>query len=85
MVQTRGMRQANKFCGCIKKVRRSVTLRKGSRKGDAAKEGAAIAICTKSVLQTKGLTLRKFKCGKKGVRAMLRTQRIRGRRTQRTV
>lgn len=68
------MRQANKFCGCIKKVRRSVTLRKGTGSGPAARESAAIAICTKSVLQTKGRTLRKFKCGKRGRRATLRTQ-----------
>lgn len=76
------MRQANKFCGCIKKVRRSVTLRKGATKGvpvAQAKESAAIAICTKSVLQTKGRTLRKFKCGKKGGRAKLLTQRLRRR------
>ena len=49
--------RANKFCGCIKKVRRSVTLRSGT-----SKESAAIAICTKSVLQTRGKTLRKFSC-----------------------
>lgn len=75
------MRQANKFCGCIKKVRRSVTLRKGAGKGvpvAQAKESAAIAICTKSVLQTKGRTLRKFKCGgKSGRGAKLLTQRLR--------
>ena len=44
------------FCSCIKKVRRSIKPRSGT------KEGVAIAICTKSVLQTKGKTLRKFKC-----------------------
>jgi hypothetical protein len=74
------MRQANKFCGCIKAVRRSVTLRKGSGKGMSparARESAAIAICTKSVLQTKGRTLRSVKCGKKGQRAKLQTQRLR--------
>ena len=40
----------NKFCRCIKGVRRKT------------KEGIAIAICTKSVLQTRGKTLKKFKC-----------------------
>jgi hypothetical protein len=56
-----------KFCGCIKKVRKTVTLRKGSKKGPIGKEQAAIGICVKSVLQTRGKTLRKFKCtGKKG-------------------
>lgn len=55
------MRPASKkttkdFCRCIKKVRATVKARSGS------KEKAAIAICTKSVLQTKGKTLRKFKC-----------------------
>ena len=55
------MRKANKnltkhFCKCIKKVRTKIKPTKGT------KEQAAIAICTKSVLQTKGKTLRKFKC-----------------------
>ena len=44
------------FCRCIKKVRKSIKARFGT------KEQAAIAICTKSVIQTKGKTLRKFKC-----------------------
>jgi hypothetical protein len=51
-----------KFCGCIKAVRKTVKLRSG--KGSAGKESAAIAICTKSVLQTKGKTLRKVACDK---------------------
>ena len=59
---TRSRRQANKFCGCIKQVRKTVKLRSG--KGPAARESAAIAICTKSVLQTRGKTLRKFSCKK---------------------
>ena len=45
-----------KFCDCIKKVRRYIKPTKGT------KESAAIGICVKSVLQTKGKTLRKFKC-----------------------
>ena len=46
------------FCGCIKKVRSYIKPIKGT------KESASIAICTKSVLQTKGKTLRKFSCRK---------------------
>lgn len=46
----------NKFCSCIKKV-------KQSRKNK--KELPAIAICVKSVLQTKGKTLKQFRCGGK--------------------
>ena len=48
---------AKKFCKCVKSVRRTVKRRSGS-----SAESAAIAICTKSVLQTRGKTLRKFKC-----------------------
>jgi hypothetical protein len=46
--------QGKRFCSCIKKVRKSFK-----------KESPAIAICVKSVLQTKGKTLRRFTCGKK--------------------
>lgn len=53
------------FCRCIKAVRKTVKLRKGQKKSPAAKEAAAIAICTKSVLQTRGKTLKKFSCKKK--------------------
>lgn len=51
----------NDFCKCIKSVSKKIKPR------DGTKESAGIAICTKSVLQTKGKTLRKFKCrnGKK--------------------
>lgn len=45
---------ANKFCRCIKKVRKTVKANN--------KESAAIGICVKSVIQTRGKTLRKFKC-----------------------
>jgi hypothetical protein len=51
------MKQVNKFCGCIKAVKRTVKAR-----GTKGKEQAAIAICVKSVLQSKGRTLKKFKC-----------------------
>ena len=50
-----------KFCECIQKVK--------SRK---INESGAIAICTKSVLQTKGKTLKKFRCRDK----KLFTQRL---------
>lgn len=53
--------KAKKFCRCIKQVRRSVKLRAGQR-GSQAREGAAIAICTKSILQTRGRTLKKIRC-----------------------
>lgn len=54
--------QAERFCSCVKQVRKTVKLRKGSGRGAAAKEGAAIAICTKSLLQRKGRTLRRVRC-----------------------
>ena len=66
------------FCRCIKKVRRSVTPRPGSNK-----ESAAIGICVKSVLQTRGRTLRKFSCrgtrrrGRKG-KPFLQTKKLVG-------
>jgi hypothetical protein len=65
-------KQVDRFCKCIKSVRRSVKLRPGQR-GEAARESAAIAICVKSVLQTRGRTLRSFKC-KNG---KLKTQKLR--------
>ena len=54
------------FCRCIKAVAPKFG---GMEKG----EGAAIAICVKSILQTKGKTLKKFRC-KEG--ASLSTQRL---------
>lgn len=60
------------FCRCIKSVRKTVKLRPGQKKTKANKEAAAIAICTKSVLQTRGKTLKRFRCGKK---PMLQTQK----------
>ena len=61
---------ARHFCHCIKKVRNTVKVR-GKSQSSKAREQAAIAICTKSVLQTRKRTLRKFKCGK---RPLLETQ-----------
>jgi hypothetical protein len=62
---------AQKFCGCIKNVRKTVKLRKGQSKTPRAKESAAIGICTKSVLQTRKRTLKRFSCKKKPI---LKTQ-----------
>ena len=58
------MKLADRFCGCIKAVRKTVKVRPGNTKGTNGKEQAAIAICVKSVLQSKGRTLKKFKCRK---------------------
>ena len=57
------MKQSLRFCKCINSVKKTLKLRKGQR-GDDAREKAAIAICVKSVLQTKGRTLKKFSCRK---------------------
>jgi hypothetical protein len=56
------MKQADRFCKCIKSVKKTVKLRSG--RGEAAREKAAIAICVKSVLQSRGRTLKKFSCRK---------------------
>jgi hypothetical protein len=55
-----GARTAKKLCTCIKSVRKTIKARPG-----ISKEKGAIAICVKSVVQTKRRTLKKFKCGKK--------------------
>ena len=53
------MRLAQKFCRCIKGVSKTLKVKKAQR------EGVAIAICTKTMLQVKRKrTLRKFKCGR---------------------
>lgn len=62
---------AKKFCRCIKSVRKTIKVR-GKQKTPTAKESAAIGVCTKSVLQTKGKTLKRFSCKK---RPMLKTQK----------
>jgi hypothetical protein len=58
-------KMAKKFCRCVKQVRKTVRAR--------AKESAAIGICTKSVLQRKGRTLKRFKCTP---RPSLQTQKL---------
>jgi hypothetical protein len=62
---------AKKFCRCIKQVRKTVRVR-GSKQTAKAKESAAIGICTRSVLQKRGRTLKRFKCTPQ---AKLETQR----------
>lgn len=52
-------RLSSKFNKCVKSVRRTVRARKGS-----TKESAAIAICTKSVLQKRGRTIKKYRKGR---------------------
>jgi hypothetical protein len=68
------MKQDDRFCRCIKAVKKTVKLRAGSMRGEAAREKAAIAICVKSVLQSRGRTLKKFKCRGKG--KYLKTQSL---------
>lgn len=51
----RTTRLSSKFNRCVKSVKRTVRARKGSNK-----ESAAIAICTKSVLQTRGRTMKSY-------------------------
>jgi hypothetical protein len=51
----RNLNQTQRFCKCIKKVRKTIKNEKGP-----------IAICVKSVLQTRGRTLKRFTCGRKG-------------------
>lgn len=53
------------FCHCIKQVRKTVKLRPKQPRTKSSKEKAAIAICVKSVLQSKGKTLKRFTCKKK--------------------
>ncbi len=62
---TRKNKLAADFCRCIKKVRKTIKVRPGIKNTSAAREAAAIGVCVKSVLQTKGKTLKRFKCGKK--------------------
>ncbi len=66
------MKQAANFCKCIKAVKKTLKLRPG-----LGREQAAIAICVKTMLQRKGRTLKRFNC-KKG--AHLTTQSLRRRR-----
>lgn len=55
-----------RFCNCIKSVRSYIKPIKGN------KESAAIAVCVKRILQSKGRTLKKFSCRK----GKLQTQKM---------
>jgi hypothetical protein len=61
---------SKKLCQCIKNVRKTVKIRKGSTMTSSR---AAIGICVKSVLQTRGRTLKRFSCDAK---QSLRTQKL---------
>ena len=54
--------RGKELCRCIKKVRKTIKLRRGQNKSVKSKEKAAIGICVKSVIQTRGKTLKRFKC-----------------------
>jgi hypothetical protein len=54
-----GSSVSSKFDHCVKTVRKTVKARKGSNK-----ESAAIGICTKSVLQTRGRTMKRYRKGR---------------------
>jgi hypothetical protein len=58
--------QTARFNRCVKTVKKSIVPRP-----DSNKESAAIAICTKTVLQTRGRTLKKYRKGH------IRTQKLR--------
>lgn len=66
--------EKDKFCRCIKSVRKTLKARKGKGSLSRRTEQGAIAVCVKSVLQTRGRTMKKFRCGKKGY---LKTQKLR--------
>jgi hypothetical protein len=53
------------LCSCIKKVRKTVKVRRGTNKSFKGKERAAIGICVKSVLHSRGKTIKRFKCNPK--------------------
>jgi len=65
MKESESQSQTDRFCRCIKKVRKTIKARTGT------KESAAIGVCVKSVLQRKlkptGRTLKRFSCKKKKV------------------
>lgn len=55
-----------KLCNCIKSVRTRISVRSKSKPTRRNKESAAIGVCVKSVLQSRGKTIKKFNCGAKG-------------------
>jgi hypothetical protein len=56
----RKLSQSRRFCKCIKTAKKTVRSLPG-----VTPERGAIAVCVKSVLQTRGRTIKRFKCGKK--------------------
>lgn len=54
-----GRTQAKRMCDCIKSVKRKITLRKNLAK---TKEGASIAICTRSILWPQRRTIKSIEC-----------------------
>lgn len=64
-----GRTQAKRMCDCVKDVTRKVKLRK---KLASTKEGAAIAICTRSILWPQRRTIKSIRC--KGAKPKLFTQ-----------
>ena len=65
------------LCRCIKKVRKTVKVRPGQNRTLKGREKAAIGICVKSVLQTRGKTLKRFKCSPK---PFIRTQLLKSKK-----
>jgi len=59
-VRNRKLSQGRRFCKCIKTAKKTVRALPG-----VTPERGAIAVCVKSVLQTRGRTIKRFKCGKK--------------------
>lgn len=51
---------SNTFCRCIKHVRKTVIPR-----NTRTKEGVAIGICVRSVLHSRGKTVKRFQCKKR--------------------
>ena len=65
-----GRTQAQRMCDCVKDVAGKVKLRKRLA---PSKEGAAIAICTRSILWPQKRTIKSIKC--RGKKPRLFTQR----------
>lgn len=62
--------QLNRMCDCIKDVTRKVKLRKRLA---SSKEGAAIGICTRSILWPQRRTIKSIKC--RGLKPKLFTRK----------
>ncbi len=51
--------QKERFASCVKKLSKTVKLRKPKKEG-LTKEGAAIGICTRAILWPQGRTIKRF-------------------------